>query len=249
MRPRIASTRLVTRIASMKSPVTCVSAARKRLPKLWPTRPCPAWKRYWNKRPISASSLESATMQLRMSPGGKMRFSRRNRPELPPSSVTVTMAARSEMGRSAVASSSGRRTTCSFKPRNKVESPVPPPKATMRKPVGSAFLVERCFFICLRNKRHVYSTEKGSTRRKPQNASDKWKWRHESPVTSHWLRFLADKPVFLGVKQLGEARIFLKKREVFVVARVVAVFRAQLDGDFEVFECRVGLAREAIERG
>ena len=30
-----------------------------------------------------------------------MRFSRRRRPELPPSSVTVTIAARSEMGRSA----------------------------------------------------------------------------------------------------------------------------------------------------
>ena len=39
-------------------------------------------------------------MQLRMSPGGRMRFSRRNRPELPPSSVTVTMAVRSAMGRS-----------------------------------------------------------------------------------------------------------------------------------------------------
>jgi len=45
-----------------------------------------------------ASSFERATMQLRMSPGGRMRFSRRKRPELPPSSVTVTMAARSAMG-------------------------------------------------------------------------------------------------------------------------------------------------------
>src|SRR5438105_15674417 len=86
-------------------------------------------------------------MQLRMSPGGRMRFSRRNRPELPPSSVIVTTAARSEIGRSAVASSSRRRTTRSFNPRNKVESLVPPPKATMRKPGGKALVGEACFFI------------------------------------------------------------------------------------------------------
>src|SRR5260370_37188727 len=46
MRPRMASTLLLTRIASVKSPVTCVRAARKRLPKLCPVRPRPAWKRY-----------------------------------------------------------------------------------------------------------------------------------------------------------------------------------------------------------
>src|SRR5580693_10193286 len=69
-------------------------------------------------------------MQLRMSPGGRTRYSRRNRPELPPSSVTVTTAARSAMG-------SGVRTflrvaTYSFSPRSTVESPVPPPSATIR---------------------------------------------------------------------------------------------------------------------
>ena len=42
MRPRMARTLLLTRMASVKSPVTCVSAARKRLPKLWPMRPRPA---------------------------------------------------------------------------------------------------------------------------------------------------------------------------------------------------------------
>src|SRR6266568_2415668 len=56
-------------------------------------------------------------MQLRMSPGGRMRFSRRKRPELPPSSVTVTMAARSAMGRSVLACSSTRRMTSSLGPR------------------------------------------------------------------------------------------------------------------------------------
>src|SRR5215469_17105204 len=195
-------------------------------------------------------------MQLRMSPGGKMRFSRRNRPELPPSSVTVTMAARSEIGRSAVASSSARRTTCSFRPRNKVESPVPPPRATMRKPGGRAFLGEPCFFILPLTTNGMFILQKrvqqgGSGRTHLTNRSNAPGATAPSrvPVTSHWLRLLAGKPVFLGVKQFGKARIFLKKREVFVVARVVAVFRAQLDGDLEVFECRVGFASEAIERG
>ena len=36
-------------------------------------------------------------MQLRMSPGGSILRSSRRRPEEPPSSVTVTMAARSRM--------------------------------------------------------------------------------------------------------------------------------------------------------
>src|SRR5881396_1747794 len=81
-------------------------------------------------------------MQLRMSPGGRMRFSRRKRPELPPSSVTVTIAARSAMGRSAVARPSVRRITCSLSPRSSVESPVPPPRATTRKPGERAFDLE-----------------------------------------------------------------------------------------------------------
>src|SRR5437016_12092314 len=78
-------------------------------------------------------------MQLRMSPGGRMRFSRRRRPELPPSSVTVTMAARSAMGRSALARSSMRRMTSSLRPRRSVERPVPPPRATTRKPRERVF--------------------------------------------------------------------------------------------------------------
>src|SRR5271163_3865387 len=69
-------------------------------------------------------------MQLRMSPGGSTRYSRRRRPELPPSSVTVTTAARSAMG-SGVRSFL-RVATYSFSPRSTVESPVPPPSATIR---------------------------------------------------------------------------------------------------------------------
>jgi len=75
-----------------------------------------------------------------------MRFSRRRRPELPPSSVTVTIAARSVMGRSGVGCSSRRRTTCSLSPRRIVERPVPPPRATMRKPWARVFEVVERFF-------------------------------------------------------------------------------------------------------
>ena len=54
--------------------------------------PAASEKRYWNSLESSASSSDSATMQLRISPGGRTSNSRRSRPELPPSSVTVTMA-------------------------------------------------------------------------------------------------------------------------------------------------------------
>src|SRR5438552_12131477 len=88
-------------------------------------------------------------MQLRMSPGGRMRFSRRKRPELPPSSVTVTMAARSAMGRSAVARPSVRRITCSLRPRRSVERPVPPPRATTRRPGERVCDLEARFFMMI----------------------------------------------------------------------------------------------------
>src|SRR6266576_2661658 len=81
-------------------------------------------------------------MQLRISPGGRIRFSRRRRPELPPSLVTVTMAARSTMGRCAVGNGSWRGTTCCLRPRSKAESPVPPPRATTRMPRGAEDFLE-----------------------------------------------------------------------------------------------------------
>jgi hypothetical protein len=71
-------------------------------------------------------------MQLRRSPGGNMLKSCRRRPEDPPSSVTVTTAARSEMLQGTVAGRSGEA-TWRLSPRSKVESPVPPPIATIRR--------------------------------------------------------------------------------------------------------------------
>ena len=130
IRPRIASTCADTCTALGKSPVTFVSAVRNRFPKLWPASPRPAGNRYWKRSPSRSSSLDRATMQLRMSPGGRTRYSRRRRPELPPSSVTVTTAVKSEIG------CFGRRfprsAMCSFRPRSTAERPVPPPSATTR---------------------------------------------------------------------------------------------------------------------
>ncbi len=70
-------------------------------------------------------------MQLRRSPGGSILKSLRRRPEEPPSSVTVTMAARSEMMRaSAVWPGTA---TYLRRPRRRVDRPVPPPMAATRR--------------------------------------------------------------------------------------------------------------------
>ena len=60
---------------------------------------------------------------------------------------------------------------------------------------------------------------------------------------------LGARTVALRVEQFGEARIFLQECEIFVVAGVVAIFRAKLDGDFQILHGGIGFAGEAIERG
>src|SRR3954469_4070801 len=104
-----------------------VKAVRKRLPKEWPTSPPPLGKRYWKRRARRSSSSARATMQLRMSPGGRTPNSCRSRPEEPPSSVTVTTPVRRP---------SRREPTWTFKPRRSAERPVPPPTATREGPVS-----------------------------------------------------------------------------------------------------------------
>src|ERR1700722_14558681 len=230
IRPRMARTLLLSRMASVKSPVMCVSAARKRLPKLWPISPRPAWKRYWKRRPSSASSLESATMQLRISPGGKMRFSRRRRPELPPSSVTVTMAARSEMGRSALGFLSSPRTTCCISPRTKADRPVPPPRATMRNPREFFFGLAVFFFTCGRGEL-IFDQIAGVR------------------TAGRFFKRSAGGAVFLRIQQFSEARIFLEEGEVFIVTRVIAIFRFELNGYFQIGHGGVRFAGQAVESG
>src|SRR5688572_26490999 len=77
-------------------------------------------------------------MQLRMSPGGSIPNSLRRTPELPPSSVTVTIAPRSAMVQAPSAS------TYFLRPRSSVERPVPPPIATMLSPLESIGAILSC---------------------------------------------------------------------------------------------------------
>ena len=51
----------------------------------------------------------------------------------------------------------------------------------------------------------------------------------------------------LGVKQFCETGIFRQERKIFIVARVVAVFRTQLNCCFQIFHRGLGLSGEAIE--
>src|SRR4029077_5631868 len=74
------------------------------------------------------------------------RFSRRRRPELPPSSVTVTMAVRSLTGCRRLTGSFRRRVTYSFRPRRSVDRPVPPPNATTLRPRAEPLDLEVRFF-------------------------------------------------------------------------------------------------------
>ena len=55
--------------------------------------------------------------------------------------------------------------------------------------------------------------------------------------------------VFFRVEKFGEARIFLEEGKILVVAGVVAILGAQLNGDFKIGHGRIGFAGEAIERG
>jgi len=59
---------------------------------------------------------------------------------------------------------------------------------------------------------------------------------------------LAGEAVFLRIEQLGEARVFLEEREIFIVARVITIFRAKLDGYLQIGEGGIGFAGETIER-
>ena len=67
-------------------------------------------------------------MQFRMSPGGKVSKSRRNRPELPPSSLTVTIAAISSCTRAV--SPSCIPCAYRFRPESKLRDRSPPPIET-----------------------------------------------------------------------------------------------------------------------
>src|SRR5207248_1392747 len=80
--PRTARTRPDSRIACSKSPVISAMAMMKRFPNECPFR-LPSLKRCWKRVVMSGSTSASAVMHCRKSPGGKIRYSARSRPERP----------------------------------------------------------------------------------------------------------------------------------------------------------------------
>ena len=192
MRPRIARTCPDRRTASGKSPVTWVSAVRKRLPKLWPRKP--ATRRESDieragRAALHPSKAPPCSCECRRA--ARTLYSRRNRPELPPSSVTVTIAARSEIGRRR--RSSLRRATYSFSPRSSWKDLC---RLPWRQCARAARDADCAFF----------------TGKK-----------------------LSGGTFTLRIEKLGKSGIFLQERKIFVVARVVAIFRAQLNREFQTF--------------
>ena len=92
-------------------------AARSRFPKFCPVRE-PSENRYVISCSMTSSVLARASTQSRASPGGSIPRSCRSMPLPPPSSAIVTIAVMSR--------------TCRFSPRSMVDSPWPPPIATIR---------------------------------------------------------------------------------------------------------------------
>lgn len=52
-----------------------------------------------------------------------------------------------------------------------------------------------------------------------------------------------------GVEKFGKAWVFLKESEILIVARTIAILRAQLNGDLQILHRRFRLACQAIQRG
>src|SRR5699024_5251041 len=97
-------------------------------------------KRYWNTSLYIFFMSDSATRQLRISPGGIVLTALRKDPLDPPSSATVTMAVTLQ--------------SAFFRPSNKIGRPVPPPiTATFARLAGRGFLLitigsSTLFFLC-----------------------------------------------------------------------------------------------------
>src|SRR6185437_14844450 len=151
-------------------------------------------------------------MQLRRSPGGSMLKFLRSRPLDPPSSVTVTTAARSlmQVGASPGMPVPSAEGAYRLRPRNSVDSPVPPPMATtlsplrsMERDVGGFAITERSIGQCIGMRAGTASRERSGG---------------------------------FGIEKFGEARIVRHVVEVRVAAGLDAVLRIHFDGLMEMVE-------------
>src|ERR1700674_2353044 len=165
-------------------------------------------------------------MQLRMSPGGSILSSLRRRPLEPPSSLTVTMALRSRMeGESGSAGISDGQRTKRLSPLSRVESPVPPPMATTRRPRSraglsggrdSAMLVSMCCGLG-----RLFFAE----------------------VV---VRGALDAGV--RIKQFGEARVLRQILEVGIVARLETQLSIQTQGLVQAFQRILDVPGKTVQR-
>src|ERR1700723_3578445 len=236
MRPRVARILEASWMAWAKSPVISVRAATNRLPKLWPLSASPPRKRWVNSWASRSSSWLRAIMQLRRSPGGSMLKPMRNRPEEPPSSVTVTTAARSEINPGWAVGVAG--VTCSRRPRSNVESPVPPPMATTRNESGgagvSATLSERCLAGAISVVNKFKSRPDGINR---NGLNQRRRSQFEKPLRD------------FRIQQLGEAGIVHHALKVVIRTRLEAISRVQLDRSTEIGQAVMGAAGDGVEQG
>src|SRR5580704_314110 len=199
-------------------------------------------------------------MQLRMSPGGSTRYSRRNRPELPPSSVTVTTAARSEMG-------SGTRSflrlaTYSFNRAAlwRVLCRRPAPQfARVESAAAMRFSPNDSHPVIFTRNPHkklfakIRDGEFHATNFQEGFGTNFWTtiFPTTNSLTTNSVkktRNSARRTVSLRVEQFREARIFLQKREILIVARVITIFRLQLYRHFQILHRRFRFASQAIQR-
>src|SRR5579864_862288 len=171
-------------------------------------------------------------MQLRMSPGGSMLNSLRRRPLDPPSSLTVTTAQRSRIASEpgcAERISSGVRTK-RLSPLRSVESPVPPPMATTRRP----------------RVRPVFSSGRSSTVLESIGRSLDARLGGLGFRAIHvgGAKFRAG----IGVEQLGEARIFCQILEIGIVARLETELWIQTQSLVQPLQRILDMAGQAIQR-
>src|SRR5882757_216389 len=174
-------------------------------------------------------------MQFRMSPGGSILKSSRNRPDEPPSSVTVTTAESSRMLHGNEGQGTGvgawtpgafpiriprRRsgvTTYRFSPRSRVDNPVPPPIATTR----SSFSLD--------------STKFGDNMREVSYPS----------LNEHYLRVGCRAGLDLWIKQLRKPWIIRHILKVRIRTRLDSVPRILTNRLRQVFQAPVRVARHA----
>lgn len=102
---------------------------------------------------------------------------------------------------------------------------MPPPRATTFSPRESCFDFAD-FFFTRRERANILQKTTGHRCQMVVFAELGWEFCRRAAIGegSGHARESADGAVFLRVEHLGEPRIFLEEGEIFIVARVIAIF-------------------------